>query len=263
MSVREKVVSLAVERLDFETRRPFKRLDIAARSVVARGNLPKLATICGTDKWNGHWYAKHYETHLRHLRWKPVNVLEIGIGGYTDPQAGGHSLRMWKQFFPRGRIFGLDLFDKSPQAEKRIKIYQGDQSDPELLKRIVSDIGRVDIAIDDGSHHNAHVLATFETLFPLLPSGAMYVIEDTQTAYWPEFGGSLDLNASDTSMALAKRLIDGLNYMEFLDEDYVPTYTDLNVTAVHCYHNMIFIEKGDNREGTNKRETLVERFGGS
>jgi demethylmacrocin O-methyltransferase len=29
---------------------------------------------------------------------------------------------------------------------------------------------------------------------------------------------------------------------------------------VHCYHNLVVIEKGDNREGSNKRRVLPHRF---
>ncbi len=54
-------------------------------------------------------------------------------------------------------------------------------------------------------------------------------------------------------MALVNDLIDGLNYEEYVDESYEPTYTDLHVVAVHAYHNLVFIERGENREGTNRR----------
>jgi len=79
------------------------------------------------------------------------------------------------------------------------------------------------------------------------------VIEDIQTSYWPQWGGSLDPDAPGTSMALVRRLLDGLNHEEFLDPDYQPSYTDRHVVAVHCYHNLVVIQKGDNREGSNKR----------
>ena len=62
-------------------------------------------------------------------------------------------------------------------------------------------------------------------------------------------------------MALVKRLVDGLNYEEFVDEDYQPTYADRHVVGVHCYHNLVIIEKGENAEGTNKLEVLQERYG--
>ena len=54
-------------------------------------------------------------------------------------------------------------------------------------------------------------------------------------------------------MAMVRRLLDGLNHEEFLEPGYEPSYTDQHVVAVHCYHNLVLIEKGENREGTNKR----------
>jgi hypothetical protein len=41
--------------------------------------------------------------------------------------------------------------------------------------------------------------------------------------------------------------------MEFLVEGYEPTYSDQNITAIHAWHNMVVLEKGPNREGTNKK----------
>ena len=61
-------------------------------------------------------------------------------------------------------------------------------------------------------------------------------------------------------MAFVKALVDGLNHEEFLTPSYEPTYTDLHVRAVHCYHNLVVVEKGDNREGSNKRAVLRQRY---
>ena len=215
-------------------------------------DLPKLAAIYGTDKWGAHWYAAHYARHFQHLRRKKITLLEIGVGGYEKPELGGYSLRMWRRYFPHAQIVGLDYYDKSPHAEKRIRIYRGDQADEELLRRIVAEVGRPDVIIDDGSHQNRHVLKSFEVLFPLLADDGIYAVEDTQTAYWPDAGGSSDnLLTAPTSMALFKSLVDGLNHEEFIKPGYVPSYYDQNVTAVHFYHNLVFVQKGRNREGSN------------
>jgi demethylmacrocin O-methyltransferase len=64
-------------------------------------------------------------------------------------------------------------------------------------------------------------------------------------------------------MDLVKDLVDGLNHEEFLLEGYEPTYTDQWVRAVHCYHNLVIIEKGDNREGTNRDNVAHELYGAS
>jgi hypothetical protein len=239
-------------RLSPEHRASLRPFFVEPLAVLLRRDLTKLASLSGTDKWGAHWYAAHYARHFQHLRRKKITLLEIGIGGYEKPGDGGGSLRMWRRYFPNAQIVGLDYFDKSPHAEKRIRIYRGDQADESLLRKIVAEVGRPDIIIDDGSHINAHVLKSFEVLFPLLADDGIYVVEDTQTAYWPGTGGSSDnlLNAP-TSMGLFKKLVDGLNHEEFINPGYVPSYHDQHITGLHFYHNMVFIQKGRNQEGSN------------
>lgn len=224
-------------------------------------DLRALARLAQTDKWGLHCYAQHYQHHFSPLRRKVLNLLEIGVGGHDSPHRGGASLRMWKAYFQRGHIFGLDLFDKRALQEPRLTIYQGDQSDPECLRHVASQIGRLDVVIDDGSHVNAHVITTFKTLFPLMPPGGIYAIEDTCTSYWPSFGGSEDPNAPDTSMSMLKGLVDGLNWEEFWHRQ--PDSMDQIVTQVHFYHNLCIIYKGTNREGASKHLEHVVRQAGS
>lgn len=215
-------------------------------------NLKALAAIYGSDKWGSHWYAQHYERHLSSLRRKKLKILEIGIGGYEDPQAGGESLRMWRTYFPYSQIFGIDICDKHVHDEPRIKTFQGSQVDEEFLAEVVRKIGAIDLVIDDGSHLNEHVLRTFRFLFPRMSTNGLYVIEDTQTSYWPNSGGaSLDFNRSDTTVGFLKSLVDGVNYAEFDRPNYSPTYYDRHITAIHFYHNVVFIQKGLNNEGSN------------
>ena len=225
-----------------------------------RATLPELARQFKTDKWGQHRYAQHYQRHLEQLRDEPINLLEIGVGGYTAPDKGGESLRMWKAFFPRANIFGLDLHEKSALEEDRIRIFRADQSAPASLRLVAEQIGRLDVVVDDGSHLSPHVRTSFQTLFPLLAVDGIYAIEDLQTSYWPEFAGSEDRHDRATSMALVKDLLDGLNYEEYVDPAYAPTYTDLHVTEVHAYHNLVFIQKGANSEGTRRRSILGERY---
>lgn len=226
------------------------------RDGQSRPSLTDLGQTFGTDKAGVHHYTDHYEHHLGHLRDEAFTLFEIGIGGYAKEGKGGASLRMWKAFFSRARVVGLDIQDKSFVDEPRISTYQGSQVDEEVLRRVFDDArgvgSEVRVVIDDGSHRPEHVRETFRIVFPWLPAGAVYVIEDTQTSYWPRYGGSTDRNDPTTSMGLVKGLVDGLNWEEFLDEDYEPTFTDRAVAGVHCYHNLVFIEKGRNEEGTNR-----------
>ncbi len=220
--------------------------------VIYRKNLIKLATFYKTDKWNRHWYAQHYQKHFEPLRKKRLNILEIGIGGYSNPNKGGESLRMWKTYFPKSNIYGIDIYEKKKHEEKRIKTFQGSQIDLNFLKEIINEIGQVDIIIDDGSHINDNVIKSFEILFPILSKNGIYVIEDTQTSYWKKFGGSRDdLNSNKTTMGFFKNLCDGLNYAEFSTPDYILKYFDKHIISMHFYHNLIFIYKGENNEGSN------------
>jgi hypothetical protein len=216
-----------------------------------RADLAFLARHFGTDKQGRHFYAPHYQAHFASLRKKRITLLEIGVGGYDDPGAGGESLRMWKAYFPRARVFGIDIFDKKAVEEPRIRVFQGAQEDAAFLARVVEETGPLDIVIDDASHWNASVLACFETLFPHLRDGGLYVMEDLQTSYWPKFGGSLDPDAPHTIVGAVTRLVDGLNHAERIQPGYAPTFLDLNVRALHLYHNLAFVEKGRNDEPSN------------
>ncbi|MFF4394178.1 hypothetical protein [Streptomyces sp. NPDC001480] len=269
MSMRETVKSVLGEknmRVLRRLKRRVRKLTQPAKPVKPTGldaisdDLNKLAVHFKTDKWGTHRYTQHYQRHLQHLKKESFNLLEIGVGGYSRAGQGGASLRMWKAFFPKAQIFGMDIQDKSFVDEDRITTFIGDQSDPSSLNAVADKIGDLDVIIDDGSHRSPHVLTTFATLFPRLKDGGIYAVEDTQSSYWPEWMGSEDRDAPNTSMAMLKRLADGLNYEEFVDENYQPTYTDLNVVAVHFYHNLVIIEKGRNAEGTNKRSALKQRY---
>jgi hypothetical protein len=222
-----------------------------------RNDLNKLASEFKTDKWGSHWYMQHYQRYFAPLKKKRLNILEIGVGGY-EGAGGGESLRMWKAYFRKSQIVGIDLYDKSQFREKRIDIRQCDQTDAEALTRLSNEHGGFDIVIDDGSHLNEHVVRTFHILFPLLRPNGIYVVEDTQTAYWPTWGGGM--SNPQTSMAFFKSLTDGLNHAEFPIDGYKPTHFDKNIVEMAFFHNLVFIRKGNNEEKTNMPHVIEQEL---
>lgn len=221
------------------------------RPRLFRNNLTKLAQIFGCEKWGEHFYTPHYQKHFRRLRNEPVTLLELGVGGWGDPTKGGSSLRMWQAFFPKGKVYGVDIQEKRLPG---LTTFQGSQDDPDFLARIIDEIGRPNIIVDDGSHYTHHVIASFNILFPLLKDDGIYAIEDLQSSYWPsteieDWNGSPDVNAPHTSMNFLKGLVDGLNHAE--RENYEPNYFDLNIRSITFYHNLAFVEKGDNSQPSN------------
>ena len=227
-----------------------RRLAPAARYLY-RNDLRLLAAHFGTDKWGKHWYAQHYQRFFAPMKRQKINLLEIGVGGYQDSAEGGESLRMWKAYFPKARIVGIDICDKTQFIEPRIDIRQCDQTDADTLHKLSEQYGGFDIIVDDGSHLNPHVIETFKILFPLLRPHGIYAVEDIQTSYWPTWGGGLDNRQS--SMAFFKGLTDGLNHVDYPDKGYQTTYFDRHIVEIALFHNLIFIRKGINDETSNEK----------
>ena len=141
--------------------------------------LDELARKHGTDKWDeshaflGESYLDVYERYLAPLRERPVQLLELGV------KRGG-SLRMWKEYFPAGWIYGVDVDPRcAAHAEDRIEVLIASQDDAASLGALARRAGAFDVIIDDASHINVLTVASFEILFPFLRPGGFYVIEDT------------------------------------------------------------------------------------
>jgi len=156
--------------------------------------LCKIAKLYGVDKLTGHSYTPEYHSLLNHLCDTPIKMLEIGIGNmelmkpYTvDYYKPGASLRMWRDYFPSGEIFGCDIVPEVIFTEERIKTFLVDQSNSVSLLQLmmtikgVSNVTEYDIILDDGSHIEEHMRLSFKTLWPYLKKGGIYIIEDIQS----------------------------------------------------------------------------------
>lgn len=224
------------------------------RATAGVGDLNQIALMYGTDKWGQHWYTQHYQRYFAPWRRLRLKILEIGVGGYDNVSEGARSLRMWKSFFPKAQVIGIDLYDKSHLSESRIDVLQCDQTDARRLSEISAHYGGFDIIIDDGSHLNEHVIETFNVLFPLLKSPGFYCIEDIQTAYWPGWGAT----PGTTSMDFLQKLTDCVNYAE--RPNYSPNYFDRNISEIAFFHNLCIVRKEPNLEKTNSPELLEKEI---
>lgn len=199
-----------------------------------------------TDK-ETHDYCRWYDRHLRPRRYRRNRVLEIGIGGYDDPEVGGGSLRVWRDYLPRSVIVGFDIEEKRIDLGSRVRIVQGDQtSEEDLLAAVEALGGPPDIVIDDGSHLAEHARASFDVLFPMLPSGGLYVVEDLLTSYVPEMGGAPE-PSPDTAVGMARALVGDVqaNDVAFgLKDRWIPPVADAaGVGSVCVYPGIFFVEK--------------------
>jgi len=204
--------------------------------------LSLLAALYGTDKFGEHEYTPVYEDLMRASRRRPVRLLEVGVGGYAGA-LGGESLRMWASYFRRGRITGIDVYDKRALSGGRVTVIQCSQVDEPKLTPVARAQGPFDFIIDDGSHLNAHQIETFCILWPHVRDGGIYIVEDVQTSYWPSYGGGpLGTPGYQKScMQWFKERVDSVNLPEFLQP--APGGLDAGVASIAFHHNLIVLKK--------------------
>jgi hypothetical protein len=125
---------------------------------------------------------------------RPKHVFELGIWD-------GGSVAFWFETFKPEKHVAIDIlrrgdspnfrrYKDSKRLDGRIKTYWGtDQADRSTLRRIVQAEFRaeLDLIVDDASHVYEWTKTSFETLFPLLRAGGLYIVEDWSWAYYKEF----------------------------------------------------------------------------
>ncbi|MFQ5512793.1 MAG: class I SAM-dependent methyltransferase [Myxococcota bacterium] len=201
--------------------------------------LDEIAIKHGTDKSSRlHGYTEAYHAVLGELRDRKLAILEIGV-------LGGSSLRMWQEFFPYAEVFGID---KNPEAcrheSERARIFIGDQSDRAFLEDVARETGPLDLIIDDGSHHPEHQILGFETLFPHLRDGGIYVIEDLQCSFHPRYGPNAGLGNPGNAIEYLKSLLDVIH----ADPEHGGALGDAitsHVRAIHVHPRIAFLFKGE------------------
>ena len=150
--------------------------------------LDEIANLYQTDKGSKyenesvHGYAIVYEKFLEQMRNNPIRLLEIGV--CMEDTNGGHSIRMWRDYFPKSMIYTFDIVDMSDnQVMKDVRdvfFYRGDQSNRKDLENMFESFGsqEFDFILEDGSHIHEHQLISLGKLFEYVKSGGYYILED-------------------------------------------------------------------------------------
>ena len=159
-----------------------------------------------------HTYTKVYH-HLYEGTQEQVRaVLEVGVNT-------GASLRMWRDYFPRAMVVGLDIDAKCLFHEDRIRCCHADQTDDRSLMNamVLAGIPLYDLIIDDGSHVLWDQVFTMQQLLRYLAPDGLYFVEDVRGDplpliqvvpsgfEWriPETSGGLGIGATDKLMVVA------------------------------------------------------------
>jgi hypothetical protein len=126
-----------------------------------------------------------YEQFFARRDFRPRNIMELGIWD------GGSSVLWFETFWPK-KLVAIDIsvrgdaeyfarWKDSRNVGEHVATHWGvDQADADRLREIVRTEfdSPPDLVIDDASHLYGPTKASFETLFPLMQPGALYIIED-------------------------------------------------------------------------------------
>jgi len=123
-------------------------------------------------------YFHVYDRYFSRFIGQEIIFVEIGV-------LNGGSLFMWREFFGKhARIIGIELNPEAKKWEKDgFEIYIGSQSDPNFWKAFFSEVGQVDVVLDDGGHTFEQQIVTAECCIPNIKSGGLLVTEDVHTSY--------------------------------------------------------------------------------
>jgi FkbM family methyltransferase len=137
-------------------------------------------------------YSQAYEFLFNEIRGDVSSVLEVGVGSldvnveghflqiqnlyYPEYKQGG-SLRVWRDYFPKAQVHGIDIAEDCIISEERINTFICDSRNKKELDQSLQ-ASTYDIIIDDGLHKAEAQLQTLKNLFGRVKFGGFYIIED-------------------------------------------------------------------------------------
>ncbi len=215
-------------------------LDFSKSQKYEKLSFKELCIMFNCDKGIGNDYDKVYETILSKYKNKEINLFEIGLDA-------GNSLRVWENFLPLAKIYGMDINTK-PKSN-RGDTFVGDQNNINDLDNIVKQIPKCDIIIDDGSRVPNHQLKSFNYLFKnLLEWGGVYIIENIECSYWrPE----INSYGFETGYL---NIIDYFTKLNHSVNNHCSNHpNELFISSISYYPNCIVIHKKTKNELENKQ----------
>jgi hypothetical protein len=169
-----------------------------------RSELCTLMSNYGSDKGHPENKSRHNYTHVysslfEPVRNQPIRLFELGIGSNNPSIPSnmsirgrpGASLRAWRDYFPKGNIYGADIDIFCLMTESRMKTFWCDQTKPEMIEKlwfhdpVLHD--EFDILIEDGLHTYDANKCFFENSCHKLKIGGVYCIEDIETKQVPRY----------------------------------------------------------------------------
>jgi hypothetical protein len=198
----------------------------------------------GSDKGHSqilrsrHNYTTLYHHLFNTMRDQPIRLFELGLGtnnvsvpSNMGPDGRpGASLLGWREYFPKGQIYGADIDKEILFISDRIDTFYCDQTSPESIAALWKEPGLeqgFDIIIEDGLHTFSANVCFFKHSIHKLNAGGYYIVEDISKA---------DIPAFEEAIGVWK-------------EEYAHTFTLLTLpSTVNTWDNSVLIVKAEAKE---------------
>ena len=125
------------------------------------------------ENFDGHDYAKYYESYFQKIKKNKLDVLEIGA-------FYGNAAAALFFYFKNSKIYSADIFpDLFSYKSERIKNFFVDSSSESSIQESINILkNNFDIIIEDASHSYKDQIISLFMLFPKLNSGGIFVTEE-------------------------------------------------------------------------------------
>jgi hypothetical protein len=142
-----------------------------------------------TDKNTTHSYLPLYQELLKSKKDTATNVLEIGIGDYSEKN--GASIKLWRDYFTNATIYGLDILPKERVYDEllndnRVIIHTSiDAYDDEFFtNNFLNKNIKFDFMLDDGTRTLESMLQFIRLYSQVMKDDGILIIEDVQSIDW-------------------------------------------------------------------------------
>jgi hypothetical protein len=194
----------------------------------------------GILKWRH--YFPIYHRHLAKFVGREVHVLEIGV-------FSGGSLSMWRSYFGDAcQVYGVDIEPSCAIHEREgVRVFIGDQADPSFWDRVLPNLPRIDVVIDDGGHESHQQITTLRCVLPHIAMGGVYICEDIALPFlqFHSFVDGLTRRVSAFGDDAAQIVREN---GELISAPAAPVHQQ--VASVHRYPSLTVIEKPEQQAET-------------
>ena len=184
---------------------------------------------CYSVKMN-HYFSIYSEL-LKEYRGKICTLVEVGV-------LDGGSLYAWREYLgEKAEIIGIDLNPNAKRFEEEgFRIFIGDQSDINFWNHFYSEVGSIDVLIDDGGHASHQQILTLICALNKINNKALIIVEDTHSNFFTHLNS---FEGKNTFLNYSKDVTDDLTLRQVFNTSRPERFPkNLNIQSINQFKNI-------------------------